>query len=142
MTFAEAIASGFRNYATFAGRAARSEYWYWTLFVCLVSAATLILDMALFPNAKEWPLNSVWGIAVFLPGLGMSIRRLHDIDRTGWWLLLAFTIIGVVLLIVWACMRGTKGRNRFGPDPLAKRKAAAKPQPASIKRTASSRSKT
>jgi uncharacterized membrane protein YhaH (DUF805 family) len=49
----------------------------------------------------------------------MAIRRLHDIDRTGWWVLLALTLIGAILLIVWACFKGTDGPNRFGPDPLA-----------------------
>ena len=58
-------------------------------------------------------------LALLLPSIGMSVRRLHDIDRTGWWVLLAFTGVGAILLIVWACFKGTDGPNRFGPDPLA-----------------------
>jgi uncharacterized membrane protein YhaH (DUF805 family) len=54
-----------------------------------------------------------------LPGLAVWVRRLHDIDRTGWWLLIVFTVIGIILLVAWACTRGTPGPNRFGPDPLA-----------------------
>lgn len=135
MTFQQAIASGFRNYVNFAGRSVRSEFWYWTLFVWLVSISTIILDSALFPNVSGSPLNGVWTLATFLPGLAVWVRRLHDTNRSGWWLLIAFTIVGIVFLVVWACMRGTPGANRFGPDPLGKR------QPASIKRTASSRSK-
>ncbi len=111
---------------TFAGRATRSEFWYWTLFVWLVSLATLILDNALFPDVSGFPLNGVWTLGTFLPGLAMWVRRLHDIDRSGWWLLIAFTIVGIILLVVWACMRGTPGPNRFGPDPLAKRQRSSR----------------
>jgi uncharacterized membrane protein YhaH (DUF805 family) len=118
MNFGEAIASGFRNYVNFNGRAARSEYWFWTLFVVLVSFVTGGIDYFLFPASQIGPINGLAGLALFLPGLAVSVRRLHDIDRTGWWLLLFLTLIGVILLIVWACFRGTPGPNRFGPDPL------------------------
>jgi uncharacterized membrane protein YhaH (DUF805 family) len=119
MDFSQAIASGFRNYVNFSGRAARSEYWYWTLFVILVAVVTTILDTAIFPQNELGPINTVATVILFLPGLAVSVRRLHDIDRTGWWILLALTIIGIILLIVWACIKGTQGSNRFGPDPLA-----------------------
>jgi uncharacterized membrane protein YhaH (DUF805 family) len=121
MNFQQAIASGFRNYVNFSGRAARSEYWYWTLFVILVSIGTIILDRAMFPFNGVSPLNVLWHLAVFLPGLAVAARRLHDLDRTGWWLLLIFTGIGIILLLIWDCMRGTQDSNRFGPDPLAGR---------------------
>ena len=58
-------------------------------------------------------------LLTFLPSLALCVRRLHDIDRTGWWVLIAFTIIGAFLLIYWACVKGTTGPNRFGPDKLA-----------------------
>lgn len=119
MTFGQAIASGFQNYVTFSGRAARSEYWYWVLFVILVSIATYALDAVIFPDSETGPINLLAGLALFLPGLAVGIRRLHDLDRTGWWFLIAFTIIGLVLLFVWACMKGTAGPNRFGPEPQA-----------------------
>jgi uncharacterized membrane protein YhaH (DUF805 family) len=60
----------------------------------------------------------VTSVILFLPGLAVGIRRLHDIDRSGWWVLITLTIIGIILLLVWACMRGTPGSNRFGTDPL------------------------
>jgi uncharacterized membrane protein YhaH (DUF805 family) len=119
MQFPEAIRSGFRNYVTFAGRAARSEYWYWTLFVVLASAAGAIADHAIFVDPGSTGLfDGLISLVLFLPGLAVSVRRLHDIDRTGWWLLIALTGIGLIVLLVFDCMRGTIGPNRFGQDPL------------------------
>lgn len=119
MQFQDAIRSGFRNYVGFSGRAPRSEFWYWQLFVVLIAIAANILDGGFLPESDVGPLSAVTSLALFLPGLAMAVRRLHDIDRTGWWVLLALTLIGVILLIVWACFKGTDGSNRFGPDPLA-----------------------
>jgi uncharacterized membrane protein YhaH (DUF805 family) len=118
MNFQQAIASGFQNYVTFAGRAARSEYWYWTLFAILVGAAAAILDAAFFPGLHTGPIHSLASLALFLPGLSVSVRRLHDLDSTGWWLLIVLTGIGLILLLIWFCLRGTAGPNRYGPDPL------------------------
>jgi uncharacterized membrane protein YhaH (DUF805 family) len=118
MRFDEAIVSGFRNYLGFSGRAPRSEYWYWYLFTFLVGLVTLFLDSVLVPDNDLSPFNLIASLALLLPSIAMGFRRLHDIDRTAWWVLLAFTIIGAILLIVWACIKGTDGPNRFGPDPL------------------------
>jgi len=116
MDFVSTIKSGFTHYVTFSGRASRSEFWYWTLFAVLVTMAAQIADNALFDNPGLFgPLVS---LALFLPGLAVGIRRLHDINRTGWWVLIGLTIVGLILLIVWACMKGTPGTNRYGPDPL------------------------
>jgi uncharacterized membrane protein YhaH (DUF805 family) len=119
MNFQDAIRSGFRNYVTFSGRASRSEYWYWVLFALLVAIAGSIIDHTIFPFASTGPIEGLTSLVLFLPGLAVSMRRLHDIDRTGWWWLIAFTVIGIILLLVWACTRGTAGANRYGPDPLA-----------------------
>ena len=120
MTFAQAIQSGFANYFNFTGRAIRSEYWYWVLFAMLGGLATEIIDSAIFASHSSIsPLNGVFDLLIFLPGLGLGIRRLHDINRNGWWVLITLTLIGVFLLLYWACQRGTPGPNRFGPDPFA-----------------------
>ena len=119
MNFTQAIASGFQNYVNFSSRAARSEFWFWALFAFLATAAAGLVDLALFAGSAVSPLQSLVSLALFLPGLAVSARRLHDLDRTAWWLLLIFTGIGIILLIIWDCMRGTAGPNRFGPDPLA-----------------------
>ena len=115
MGFGEAISSGFSNYVRFEGRASRSEFWYWVLFAFLVGVVTQIIDAVI-----GMPLtNAIAGLGLLLPNLAVGARRLHDLDRTAWWLLLILTGIGAILLIIWDCMKGTDGPNRFGPDPLA-----------------------
>ena len=127
MNFPQAITSGFRNYVNFATRAARSEFWFWVLFSFILSSAATYLDLAVFADfdidtlldVSLTPFSTVVSLGLFLPSLAVSIRRLHDIDRTGWWMLIIFTIIGVLLLLAWDCIKGTTGSNRYGPDPLA-----------------------
>jgi len=122
MGFTDAIKTGFQKYIGFSGRAARSEYWYWVLFVLLLQIVGWLIDMTLFGfnTTGVNPISSLLSLATFLPGLAVSIRRLHDIDRVGWWVLLGLIpVIGWIVLIYWACLRGTVGANRFGPDPLA-----------------------
>jgi len=119
MGFTQAIASGFSNYVNFSSRSCRSEYWYWVLFTLIAGIVTGAVDYVAFPESTVSPLNSLFNLACLLPSLAIAVRRLHDIDRTGWWFLIVLTLIGAVLLIIWACFRGTIGPNRFGPDPLA-----------------------
>jgi uncharacterized membrane protein YhaH (DUF805 family) len=119
MNFVDAIKSGFHNYVRFSGRAARSEYWYWLLFCILIGIVSVLIDAVLFPHSDVGPINTIAELIVLLPTLAVSIRRLHDLDRSGWWFLLVLIpIIGGIWLFVWFCMRGTIGPNRFGPDPL------------------------
>ena len=119
MNFADAVKSGFQNYVTFSSRAVRSQYWYWALFCILVGIGSVVIDAALFPRSYMRPVNAIAELVLFLPTLALSIRRLHDLDRSGWWFLLIFIpLIGGIWLLVWFCMRGTVGPNRFGPDPL------------------------
>src|SRR5580698_886742 len=144
MNFWKAVASGFSNYVKFSGRAVRSEYWYWVLFVSMVSIATVLFDVAIVKH-RHGPLESVWHLVTFLPGFAVAVRRLHDIDRSGWWIgllpivagicfamLLVFALRSTVLLIMmafivicvfpvliyWFCQPGTPGPNRYGADPL------------------------
>lgn len=114
MNFTQAVQSGFNKYVIFSGRAPRSEYWYWALFSFIVQIVANMLDMAMGMGL----ISGLLSLALLLPSIAVGIRRLHDIDRTGWWLLIAFTGIGIILLIVWACIKGTDGPNQYGPDPL------------------------
>ena len=120
MTFSEAISSGFRNYVGFSGRASRSEFWYWMLFTVLVSIAMTMIDLGILGiSSNVNPFSSIWSLIAFLPSLAIGVRRLHDTDRNGWWWLIAFIpLIGIIVLIVFWCSEGTRGPNRFGPDPL------------------------
>ena len=118
MDFGQAIATGFRKYVTFAGRASRSEYWFWVLFSLIGGIVTGTLDYAIFSeNDFATPLNSIFNLILFLPSLAVGIRRLHDIGRTGWWVLIVFTIVGIIVLIVWACQKSDPGPNAYGPEP-------------------------
>ena len=118
MNFVEAISSCFRNYASFSSRAVRSEYWYWILFAAIVLFVFGAIDEALYPGPLAMgPFSYVSmavGLALILPSLAVLVRRLHDIDRTGWWVLIGPTFIGTLVLIYWACLPGTSGSNRFG----------------------------
>jgi uncharacterized membrane protein YhaH (DUF805 family) len=119
MTFRDAIRAGFANYVNFSDRAGLSEFWYWVRFTILVGIVTTIVDATWFPDRYPiTPLSDLFTLATLLPGLAVSVRRLHDTDRSGWWLLLWFIpLIGTIVLIVWWVQQGTRGPNRFGPNP-------------------------
>ncbi|HEY6254746.1 MAG TPA: DUF805 domain-containing protein [Xanthobacteraceae bacterium] len=123
MNFPQAIGSCFRKYVDFSGRASRSEYWYWALFIFLGRIVTAILDVAILQappgSGGVQPLTAVFSLIILLPSFAVAVRRLHDVDRSGWWLLMYLTIIGIIYpLLVWKCTKGTTGPNRFGEDPL------------------------
>jgi uncharacterized membrane protein YhaH (DUF805 family) len=118
MNFTEAITSGFQNYANFVGRAQRSAFWYWVLFVWVVGIVLTLVDSAMFDSGTP-VLSGLFSLATIIPNLAVGARRLHDTDRSGWWQLIALIpLIGIIVLIVWWCGRGQPGPNRFGPNPL------------------------
>ena len=110
MNFGQAISSCFKKYATFTGRASRSEYWWFALFDVLVSlAASMMGDV----------VNALAALALFLPVLAVGARRLHDIGKSAWFLLLWFIpLIGWIILIVWACQKSDPASNEYGPPPV------------------------
>jgi len=110
MTFPQAIQACFQKYVQFSGRSPRSEYWYWVLFAVVAGAVCQLIH--------EY-LNYAFTLATILPGIAVSARRLHDIGRSGWWLLLGFVpVIGWIVLIVWYCAKSQPGSNRFGENPF------------------------
>jgi uncharacterized membrane protein YhaH (DUF805 family) len=120
MNFIQAIKSGFSNYVNFSGRAIRSEYWYWVLFGLICEAVAAGIDAAIFNMPSGGPIYDIFALAVILPSLALTWRRLHDLDRSAWWVLLLFIpLIGAIVIIVWFCSKGTPGPNRFGPDRFA-----------------------
>ena len=117
MGFVEAIRTCFSKYATFSGRAQRPEFWYFFLFTFIAATVGELIDKAVVGNPVVGPIIS---LVLVLPNLAVLARRLHDIDRTSWWLLLYFVpVIGWIALIGFACLPGTLGPNRYGPDPFA-----------------------
>lgn len=113
-----------QNYAVFEGRSARPEFWYFKLFSLLIIAAASLIDAA--SGATILYLIAV--LVFIIPDIAVSVRRLHDIDRSGWWYLVAFVpLFGLILLIVFWCQPGSPGDNRFGARPPAQEPAFAPP---------------
>ena len=99
----------------FSDRAIRSEYWFWILFIILGDIVTSIIDWGIGAQVT----TGFFGLATLLPNVAIAIRRLHDLDRTGWWIFLGLIpLVGWIILLIWYCTRGTAGPNRFGPDSL------------------------
>lgn len=128
MGFTQAISSGLSQYATFSGRASRSEYWWWVAFTVLANIVASILDTALFGALSLitfgeidalTPISALVGLALLIPSIAVGARRFHDMDRTGWWLLIGLTGIGAIIIFFWFMVRGTVGPNRYGQDPLS-----------------------
>jgi uncharacterized membrane protein YhaH (DUF805 family) len=116
MTFSQAVAMSFAKYATFSGRARRSEYWWFSL----AQALALFVSYGIaFIVPIGLLLAAIVLLGTFIPHLSMSIRRLHDTNRSAWWYLLIFVPIGGLLLLIWFCLDGTSGPNRYGEDPKA-----------------------
>jgi uncharacterized membrane protein YhaH (DUF805 family) len=115
MNFVEAIKSGFSNYVNFSGRAQRSAYWWWALFEVIVLIVAQLIDVAIGAPV----VYAISALALLLPTLAVGVRRLHDTDRTGWWLLIGLVpLVGLIVLIIFFVQKGTTGPNQYGPDPL------------------------
>lgn len=118
MGFQEAVGTCLQKYAVFEGRARRSEYWWFFLFNIIMQLVTGMIDALLFGEDGFGLVNGLYTLAVLLPGIAVGVRRLHDTDRSGWWLLISFIpVVGFIVLIIWFTRPGTRGANRFGPDP-------------------------
>jgi len=109
-----------RNYVGFSGRARRKEYWMFVLVNFILTLVLGIVDKILgWERAGgEGILTTIYALLVFLPSLAVLFRRLHDTDRSAWWLLLILIpIVGWLIILAFNCQAGTAGENRFGPDP-------------------------
>ncbi|MCR5107892.1 MAG: DUF805 domain-containing protein [Lachnospiraceae bacterium] len=114
MSFIDAIKTCFQKYVNFNGRARRSEMWWFVLFNFVVSFIVGMIGNAMGTTV----LATLWTLAVFLPGLAVEIRRLHDIGKKWTWILFALIpVVGTIILIVWFCKDSDPGDNEFGPNP-------------------------
>jgi uncharacterized membrane protein YhaH (DUF805 family) len=113
MPFGGAVRVCLRKYADFSGRASRSEYWWFILFTLIVATIAASLD------ASGGVLVVAW-LALVIPSLAVGVRRLHDTERSGWWLLIYFIpLVGWLVLLVFLASRGDSGPNRYGAPPSA-----------------------
>ncbi|MFF3246196.1 DUF805 domain-containing protein [Streptomyces sp. NPDC002870] len=104
-----------KKYAVFSGRARRQEYWMFILFSVIVSIVLTIIDTVAGTSPV---IASIYSLAVFLPSLGVAVRRLHDTDRSGWWLLIALVpFVGAIILLVFLASEGKPHENSHGPNP-------------------------
>lgn len=120
MNFPTAVKTCFTNFANFKDRASRSEFWWFFLFGILVSIVAGVIDAVAFGivTGQSGPVATVVSLALLVPNLSVTARRLHDINRSGWWMLLVLTIVGILLLLFWYCQKSDEGDNRFGPNPM------------------------
>lgn len=121
MSFKQAVANAFHNYATFSGRARRSEYWYFVLFNIIVMFVFSFLETITggrgVGNLFEL-LKGLYSLAVIIPGLALCWRRLHDIGRSGGhYFIILIPIVGFILLIYWFCQDSQPGTNMYGANP-------------------------
>ena len=102
----------FKNYVNFEGRATRPEYWWFTLAYAIVN-----IILSLIPRVGS-VLSGILALAVLIPSIGVGVRRLHDINKSGWWLLLSFIpIVGAIILILWLVKPSDNGENKYGERP-------------------------
>lgn len=131
MNFQTAVRSCLQKYATFSGRASRPEYWWFVLFLILAQIVLNIVDTMMFgtgtfthgPGYARWvsnggPLSAIFALGTFLPALAAAVRRLHDVGKSGWWLLVAFfPLIGGLVLLYFFVQPSQPGPNDFGAAP-------------------------
>lgn len=117
LTFEQAVTKCLKeNYCNFSGRSSRSEYWWFCLFTVLVGAVCGFFSV--FSSTLGNTLQIIANLALLLPSLGVAVRRLHDINKSGWWLLLALIpLVGAIILIVWYCKESDNQPNQYGMAP-------------------------
>ncbi|MFV2002777.1 MAG: DUF805 domain-containing protein [Paracoccaceae bacterium] len=144
MNFNQSVRTVFSRYATFSGRARRSEYWWFYLFLLIAGIVLGFFDGLIFgsQDTDPAPISAIFSLATFVPTIAVTARRLHDVERSGWWqiapisvifltilmvaiqaFILAFAagaaaVVCVILLLVWTIRKGTHGPNEYGADPL------------------------
>lgn len=117
MSFQEAVESVFRQYANFDGRARRSEYWFFVLFVLLTSIVLSFFGGMIGGPGLARILTGLYALVIFVPSLSLIWRRLHDSGHSGLWFLLTFIPIGQIVLLVFFCLDSQPGENQYGPNP-------------------------
>ena len=113
MDFGKSISFCFSNYFNFNGRGQRSEFWWFYLFTWMLAIGGSILDFTTTGYGYGM-FYYIASIAVFFPAIAAGSRRLHDLNKSGWWQLIMITIVGLIPLVIWWATEGEKKKNRFG----------------------------
>ena len=117
VSFTQSWVLFFRNYAKFSGRSSRSAYWFWTLWSFIIAFVIEILRASIGGELNPVDIiNLVWSLAILVPSLALAVRRLHDVGRSGWWQLIALTIVGIIPLFIWLVSGGDSEANKFGDN--------------------------
>ena len=117
MTFQDSVRKCLENYATFSGRAARPEFWWFALFLFLGNFLLGLLDAAVLPTDVSL-LAPLFSLATIVPALAVSVRRLHDTGKSGWWVLLhLIPVIGFLVMLYLYLQPTEPGDNEYGPQP-------------------------
>ena len=116
VSFPNAIKFGFQRYFDFSGRSTRAEYWWWALFVFIANSILIIVDniagTTITPTTGI--ISSLFLLVIIIPNIAVMVRRLHDINRSGWWVFLgAVPVVGPIVIIVWMCKRGDEEENKY-----------------------------
>ena len=117
----KSIKNCLKKYAVFSGRSSRQEYILFYIFITLVPFLLGVIEelLGFFPSTDNSIFAIIFELAVFLPTWAVTIRRLHDVNRSGWWILINLTIIGIIPFVYWTCMKKSdEGENRFGSNSL------------------------
>lgn len=118
-----------KKYAEFNGRARRTEYWMFVLINFGISIVLSIIEgtLGFATESNVTVLSGLYSLAVLVPSLAVGVRRLHDTDRSGWWLLLAIVPLANIVLLYFLILEGTRGPNQYGPDPKSAEPAFGAP---------------
>ncbi|MBQ4246425.1 MAG: DUF805 domain-containing protein [Succinivibrio sp.] len=114
-----ALFEALKKYAKFEGRANRPQFWYFVLTEFLAFFIIVLLCLIPFVNIIAFLALLVYCFGLIVPRIAVTVRRLHDTNRSGWWLLLCFVpFVGSIVILVFMCLEGTKGANKYGDEPV------------------------
>jgi uncharacterized membrane protein YhaH (DUF805 family) len=116
VSFAQSWVLFFRNYAKFSGRSSRSAYWFWILWSAIIGFFFAVLRVSSDESIIVDVIDLVWSLGILVPTFSIAARRLHDVGRSGWWQLIALTIIGMIPLFIWFVSAGDSDTNKYGDN--------------------------
>ena len=120
MGFVESIKTCYSKYFVFSGRSTRSELWYFVLFLVTGGLSVGIIDVLFYPDIsldETTLLDNIFIFGTIIPSISVCVRRLHDVNRSGWWYFIPLTIIGIIPYLYWMVKPSDTSNNKYGPKP-------------------------